>query len=1133
MSGRDPLKPIYDFYATHDGRWDPKQDLRQSLHGYDVEFMIASVPDPIDTPYGHSFDQVVDAVQRAIEKKDGYLLDRSWLPWELDRKPKAKDDPDSSGTLRESNPGVLLFRHGRHRERKIKSNGLCIVFLVGETPLGGLHKRAFTQALRLMADAGHPESKPVRVIGPYFTGSQTSLQFVAGDWWASGDTLPRFTSVYPFSAMLRPQNPLYKFEVISGNASAMRRSDFFDLNPYTDGHLSWQPDKFSITTTVVPTRIVLSAVLRYLSRRDGCRSDEQVGRNLTRIPGKVAILTEANTGFGKSLATIDKQEVLMLRFPLHISRVKNEYTQAFRKKDEQDGLKQPETLVPSKFDDAGHSGEGVPSQGGNTTATVNAQVLSSILGTIAREQCQYVGVVATDTRDKLFLIRLIREYCPDVHVFVTDADQLLLHPDYRYYMRGVIIGSTYPLIPQNQTWVNPRSRERVLFATTGAQGCYNAALMHLGLYSDLLEYAPPTFVEREPDSDVRCFQRPPIWITTIAPSGSLTPLQVFTNYDDPSGAVRLNPEATIENREPVSLQYPGLMWPVGVVLFGFWGYLITNALFSRSSRMFWESASANGDFSLPQLCYRNLLLGSQAVLALPALALAWTHADDNNFRTWWMSALIGLNVAIVAGFVLGMIKPLCWPPSRIRQFANWLKPRRLEGGRLELWCWALLNVLLVIVVLGFAALFLSRFWTYGGPTRRTFFFIRAVDLGSGISPLTPIFFMSMGFAAWAYFQLRRAHQIDRYAVPPPFPGKIDEPSTDGTLARINDLDRATQEEVRHESLALRHSKAIAIAMVALLSLGLGVWTQSLPTVEGWTWDGMFFGGFWLLFSLNLSILVRLFFLWRQTKRLLGAISLMPMMRAFGRLPAKVADVFGKYLFTQTPRLEHLQLPVHQLRLLSAVPDLPEELKDIGKISELLEKRLQEGLDASGSRSHASRVERDLRGKLSAASATCLAALAPRWKKLPVEDAYGEGKSKADDAEPAWVPLAENVVATQIIVYVSQFFAQLRGLVVAVMVCTSLLLLSATSYTFRPERLLLVCLLGLSIAGIASVIWVMFEMNKDEVVSRILKTTPGKLSLDSGFVGSFLTYVVPTVGILAAQLSGSFRWILEPILHVMK
>jgi hypothetical protein len=59
------------------------------------------------------------------------------------------------------------------------------------------------------------------------------------------------------------------------------------------------------------------------------------------------------------------------------------------------------------------------------------------------------------------------------------------------------------------------------------------------------------------------------------------------------------------------------------------------------------------------------------------------------------------------------------------------------------------------------------------------------------------------------------------------------------------------------------------------------------------------------------------------------------------------------------------------------------------------------------------------------------------------------------------------------------------------------------------------------------------MNRDELVSRISRTTPGKFSLDSGFLASFFTYIVPAVGVLAAQLSGSFRWLLEPLLRVMK
>ncbi len=590
ISGKNPLKPVYDFYATHDGRWDPEDDLRRNLHNFQVEFLIATVPDPIDTPYGYAFDQVVDAIQRAVEKKNGYVLDRSWLPWEIDKKPKSGkgDDADKIGTnYREAFPGVLLFRHSKHADKKINHAGLCMVFLVGETPMGGLNKRAFTQALKMMASAGHSTTEPVRIIGPYFSGSQTSLQFVIGDWWAgvsnwSGDVWTGIKNWPPF-------NPMFRFDVISGNATALNFNDYFKIDPYADGQPAWQADKFSLSATVIPTKTVISAMLRYLTRRDGCRSNEPIAKGISHIPGKVALLTESNTGFGKSLNSINRQDILMLRFPLHISHVKTEYTQAFRKKDEQEGVKHDDLLVPSRFEEAHPASEGVPSQGGATTTAVNAQVLSNILATIVREQCRYVGVVASDTRDKLFLIRLIREFCPDVHVFVTDADQLLLHPDYRYHMRGVIVGSTYPLLAQNQRWVKPDERERILFATVGAQGCYNATAMHLGLYKELLEYAPPTFVERDAGDDAQSLQRPPIWISVVSPNGTMVPLQVFTEYDDSSHIMRLNPQPAGQSQH-VPLTYPGAMLPVGVSLMAFWLFLIYQALFTRSSRMFWEPA---------------------------------------------------------------------------------------------------------------------------------------------------------------------------------------------------------------------------------------------------------------------------------------------------------------------------------------------------------------------------------------------------------------------------------------------------------------------------------------------------------------------------------------------------------------
>ncbi len=1127
VSGRDPYKPIYDFHATHDGRWTPEDDLRKFPHGYEAEFLIATVPDPIDSPLGHAFDEVVDAIQRAVEKKNGYVLDRCWLPWELDRRIRQKSDKITDlETLRQANPGVLLFRHGKDKARHIDHPGLCVVFLVGETPIGGLHKRAFTKALNMMTAAGHPIEKPVRVLGPYFSGSQNSLQFAISDWLDG-------------SASWFRHRPRYRFDIITGSAGVLRPADFFDIHTY--GVESSEPnarraEQISVHSTMIPTPTVLNATLRYLARRDACSADEWIGAKISnRVNEKVAILTESSTSFGQQFAALAKDEQLVyLRFPLHISCVKTEFTQALHKKEEQLGIKHDEGLLRSTFDDSVNTSEGIPAQGGQATTAANGQVLSNILATIARENCRYVGILATDARDKLFLIRLIREYCPDVHVFITETDQLLLHPDSRYHMRGVIIGSTYPLVGANQRWVRPNVPERVLFPSSAAQGCYNAALIHMGLQSRLLEYRAPTFVTSDdPQTEDLASRRPPIWISVVAPDGSFVPLQVFTNYEDPAGYIYQNPDPPAPSASSSMLRYPGAMLPVGIGLFAFWVVIIYQAWFNPCSRMFWQPASIGGQFSLPQLCYRNLLLGSQVLLAAPILALVSAHAHHHTYESIWMPILGAGMLGIVIFLLLGMIKPLCWPPSRLKQIARWLSPGELQHGRSELWIWTLLNLLIVGLFVSFTVLFLMRFWIYGDQVRRNLFFVRAVDLGSGLSPLTPLLFMSMGFFAWAFFQLKRNHLADRYRVPPPYPAT---PTDHEAFQRVDALDCRTQEEVRYELMMLRHPRTVAMLFAALIGLGFGVWEHSLPSMEGWSWDGIFFVGFWLLFGMTASLLIRLVYLWSSTKKLLRGIALIPMMRIFVRLPIKITDLFGKYLVTQKPQLAHLEVQAHQLRLLvqAVEGDLaaPKELTKLGQTSETIDRLLCDHLKPGVSRIEMVAAERKIGALLSGASAACLRVLAPSWQGLSVEVAFGEGGAQSTTNDPSWVALAENLAAAQSIIHVSQYFVQLRNLVWSGMICSSLLLLAATCYPFHPEHVLLMCLMCLTGGSIVAVIYLLIEMNRDELVSRISKTTQGRF-LDSGFISSFLTYIVPIVGLLAAQLSGSFRWLLEPLLRVMK
>lgn len=1124
ITSREPLKPIFDFYNTHDSRWNPEKDLKEGMHAYKTEFMIVTVPDPIDSPFGYAFDQVVDAVQRAVERKDGYLLDRSWLPWELDRKAmlKTKDGPENpdAANLRERQPGVLLFRHGSDVKAGVPRPGLLAVFLVGENSISGLHKKAFTRALNLIAECGQPETEPIRIVGPYFTGSQTSLQFVVGDWWEETES------------WFQVRRPQYRFEIVTGNASAVRRGEYFSDRVRETGFPGWKPDRVTFQSTVIPTKLILNGILNFLARRDNVYSDETLTFDqMNRIPGRVAILTESNTGFGKAFASLTQQEILMLRFPLHISRVKSEYTRAFRQKDEKNGLKERDPLSVASFDDTQGQGEGIPSQGGEATTATNSQVLARILSTIARERCQYVGVIATDPRDKLFLIRLIREYCPDVHIFVTEADLLLTHPEYRYHMRGVLVGSTYPLVPANQRWVDPANTESILFATGGAQGYYNAALAQLKLTGQLLEYQAPSFVRSRGQDATNALSRPPIWISMVAPNGNLVPLQIYTNYEDNEGYV-LNTILPEEEPDIVmpSLRWPGATIPMSLTLGLVWVWLLIRAWKDHCTLLFFLPVHSDvARQRLPNLMYRNLLLGAQCAMLTVVISLLWTEAEAADFTDLWETSILAASLLLLLGLGVAMLKPL-----RKRAKAGTVK----RSVRL----WTAWNLLLIAGVGAGCVAFLIRFLIYGDPARRILFFFRSLDLGTGLSPLTPLFFLCLGFSAWAYFQLKRIHISDRWETVCPFPTQSEQC---GLYSEVCEADRLIRREIDHSHLPRNHRLTVLVAGIGVTALLGGVWAQSVPTVEGRAWDLMFFVGFSLMIVLMTSTLLHLYHYWVRTNKLFDSIALLPMMRTFTRLPNRMTELFGKFVFSRNPETRHLLVPVHQLRLLgeslSATADTPAELADVPEKAAKIEAALRAMLTARGGERDF-RGECDLRRQFSEVAWTCLRAITPRWKSLPVDEAFGVGIFDAEgkvipnaktEMDPPWVALAESVIATQVVIYVLQFLMQIRNLVWSVGCCSTLLLLAATSYPFHPERLLLVCLMLMSGTGIVLVIYVLMGISRDELVSRICRTTPGKVSFDSGFLGGILTYVVPIVGIAGAQLSGSFRWLLEPILRVMK
>jgi hypothetical protein len=185
-----------------------------------IEFLIAIVPDPVDSKFALEFDATIDGIQRAFEARR-FILHSSWMPWPRLREASAKTIANGKPTYRDY-PGTLLFRKIRNNEGEKRI--LSIVCVVGENPISGIQKPALTAALdaygRLASavrKAGRKlnlarDEYDIPIIGPFFSGSQWLFRLTLEKWRKN----PAGT----------PQQANALFNVISGSASALDKGLF-------------------------------------------------------------------------------------------------------------------------------------------------------------------------------------------------------------------------------------------------------------------------------------------------------------------------------------------------------------------------------------------------------------------------------------------------------------------------------------------------------------------------------------------------------------------------------------------------------------------------------------------------------------------------------------------------------------------------------------------------------------------------------------------------------------------------------------------------------------------------------------------------------------------------------------------
>ena len=135
-----------------------------------------------------------------------------------------------------------------------------------------------------------------------------------------------------------------------------------------------------------------------------------------------------------------------MKYPFHISQVATAYNERDRKDDRSTPtLVRPSSRLSIPFDETGSPRDLVPSLSPAMTTATSEFVMAKILETISVEDFRYLGIVATDTRDMIFLAAMIRQYCPDVQIFIPSGDLLLGHPRYVSNLSGTVVATTYPL----------------------------------------------------------------------------------------------------------------------------------------------------------------------------------------------------------------------------------------------------------------------------------------------------------------------------------------------------------------------------------------------------------------------------------------------------------------------------------------------------------------------------------------------------------------------------------------------------------------------------------------------------------------------------------------------------------------
>ena len=1077
---------------------------RQS--SYRLEFMIALAADPIDSGLASDFDLTMSSLQLGLAES-GYRFDRQWLPWV---EPDAADEKKYRETA-----GIMLFRregHGHRRPGKHPpqpdppaptppAHQLLAVFVVGETLKLGVQKPAFERAvdfildlhaqdaaLRSRAPAGDaaPEAAAAALAGP--ARGPARLGAPPPDGAARCLEIPVLGPSYSGSvASLRLALASVRrrtcFRIVSGSASAPGLEKRMEA-PLPGAAAAAVTVQFS--RTVVPDDVLEEKGLGFL--------EDQLGWDLNRA----ALLVERDTAYGSYFSDLPPDpsapprrlsRITKLTFPSGLFALRNawEASASFAPPAQAVASNPAAFATPKTSLDVSLADQRTPidvvPELSPLTARIYDMAIADLLREIAAEGFSYVGILATDVKDQLFLAEQIRRWAPNVILFVIDNNLLYVHPQYSTAMFGTLTISSFPLATEggrpamSPATLEPRVRRQ--FASERQEGTFLAVrnLVRHAPFPRTVWIAASGNYAMWPLAALDARDGPPFWPVSPEALGPLSKAPASAvAAPEPLGPSRPETRTTSQPEMPRLAERADLKLAILMFVLCLVSYLLRREAFD------WSKLQAHTRLQMTAALALLCLAGTFIVCLWTAKVLSRiSDSETLSGSGWLLPGALGLGYGYLAWSFIRADRLFDWPKRAFAALA-------LAG----------LPLLLAVTWATF------KLWRVDADG---LFYQRAIAFSGGVSPLTSLAWFAEAAFFWLVVELKRQVLRERHKADWPL-ARYDDPALASCYEKAGKIGRLLRTALPRDQPAW-----LAVAVIIAPAFAF-LWSRVQPIGES-----RLFGRVFLLLGTGLSALsavafVRFLRAWRHLSGLLHRVELTDLLAALEEVAPEVGWKPTHFTW-YVPSFTVLQRSVERLQRLVDRTTIP-ELQGLRALVEPAgQPTLRQLLEDTFTEVHKERLSQEIaiRNELNRRfRAAC--------------NSLGALRS---------LPAVREFYAIRLIAYLRHVFNQLRYSVMGAMGCGLSLIVGTASLAFQPKGYTSLVLWTMLAVASAATLVVFVQMDRDTTLSAIASTDAGKVTYNWSFVSKILIYVLPVLGLIASQFPSVgrvFNSLFDPLVRVL-